>query len=94
MQNETALLLGNKTSWKWHWALGFNAVFAILALPIMFLSVETPRYLLLERGKEDAARAGKIINTSLLIIKSQIIYSQIIKATMYCNIIIIIALII
>lgn len=58
-QNEEALLLGEKTTWKWHWALGFNAVFAIYALPLMFFSVETPRYLFLEQGKEDAARVGE-----------------------------------
>ena len=60
IQNEEALLLGEETTWKWHWALGFNAVFAIIALPFMLFSVETPRYLFLERGKEEEARAGEL----------------------------------
>ena len=45
-------------NWSWHWALGFNAVPALLALPLMFLSVESPRYLFLERGDDQEALKG------------------------------------
>lgn len=51
---------GQFPSWKWHWALGFNAVPALLALPLMLLSVESPRYLAIDRHNEDGALKGTL----------------------------------
>lgn len=49
---------GRLPSWRWQWALASNAVPLLISWPILFFSVESPRFLFLERGDENAARKG------------------------------------
>lgn len=51
-------LSGRLPRWHWHWALACNAVPLLISLPILFFSVESPRFLFFERGDAQAAREG------------------------------------
>ena len=61
-QKELAVVNGEFAGYMWHWALGLNAIPALISLPLMALSVETPRYLLITLGDENEARKGLFLS--------------------------------